>query len=66
MMNIGFSFKLRGACSMMTNLTTEQLEIGVICSSDGNHAQGVALAAKKLCCDGVTVMPLTAPETKVG
>ncbi|GJS54631.1 threonine dehydratase biosynthetic, chloroplastic-like protein [Tanacetum coccineum] len=52
-----FSFKLRGA--MMAKLSNEQLAQGVICSSAGNHAQGVALAAKTLGCDVVIVMPIT-------
>lgn len=42
------SFKLRGAYNKMAQLTPEQLEKGVICSSAGNHAQGVAMAAKQL------------------
>lgn len=42
------SFKLRGAYNKMAQLTQEQLATGVICSSAGNHAQGVALAAAKL------------------
>lgn len=59
-----FSFKLRGAYNMMAKLPKEQLERGVICSSAGNHAQGVALSAKKLGCDAVIVMPKTTPEIK--
>lgn len=59
-----FSFKLRGAYNMMSKLTREQLDLGVICSSAGNHAQGVALAARKLNCDAVIVMPVTTPEIK--
>ena len=43
-----FSFKLRGAYNKMASLTAEQLARGVICSSAGNHAQGVALAASHL------------------
>jgi threonine dehydratase len=42
------SFKLRGACNAMARLTSEQLARGVICCSAGNHAQGVALAARHL------------------
>lgn len=61
-----FSFKLRGAYNMMAKLKKEQLDKGVICSSAGNHAQGVALAAKKLGCDAVIAMPVTTPEIKVG
>ncbi len=45
-----FSFKLRGAYNKMATLTPEQHDKGVICSSAGNHAQGVALAAHKLVC----------------
>ncbi|BBN09096.1 threonine dehydratase [Marchantia polymorpha subsp. ruderalis] len=59
-----FSFKLRGAYNMMANLSREQLARGVICSSAGNHAQGVALAARRLKCDAVIAMPVTTPEIK--
>ncbi|KAJ9559011.1 hypothetical protein OSB04_013625 [Centaurea solstitialis] len=59
-----FSFKLRGAYNMMAKLAKEQLANGVICSSAGNHAQGVALAANKLGCHAVIVMPLTTPRIK--
>jgi threonine dehydratase len=60
-----FSFKLRGAYNMMAKLSSEQLERGVICSSAGNHAQGVALSAQRLGCDAIIVMPVTTPEIKV-
>ncbi|KAF3320542.1 threonine dehydratase biosynthetic [Carex littledalei] len=59
-----FSFKLRGAYNMMAKLPKEKLEKGVICSSAGNHAQGVALSARELNCDAVIVMPVTTPEIK--
>ncbi|GLT93473.1 hypothetical protein SLE2022_112650 [Rubroshorea leprosula] len=59
-----FSFKLRGAYNMMAKLRKEQLERGVICSSAGNHAQGVALSAQRLGCNAVIVMPVTTPEIK--
>ncbi|KAH9674907.1 threonine dehydratase biosynthetic [Citrus sinensis] len=59
-----FSFKLRGAYNMMSKLSKDQLQRGVICSSAGNHAQGVALSAKTLGCDAVIVMPVTTPEIK--
>ncbi|GAB2300638.1 Threonine dehydratase biosynthetic, chloroplastic [Dionaea muscipula] len=59
-----FSFKLRGAYNMMAKLPKELLERGVICSSAGNHAQGVALAAKTLGCNAVIAMPVTTPEIK--
>ncbi|KAM1100125.1 hypothetical protein ACFX2I_006661 [Malus domestica] len=59
-----FSFKIRGAYNMMAKLSTKQLAMGVICSSAGNHAQGVALSAQKLGCTALIVMPITTPEIK--
>jgi len=60
-----FSFKLRGAYNKMAHLPAEQLERGVICASAGNHAQGVALGARRLGCKAVIVMPVTTPKLKV-
>ena len=60
-----FSFKLRGAYNKMVHLTPEQLARGVICASAGNHAQGVALAARQLGCKAMIVMPVTTPKVKV-
>ncbi|MDH4323875.1 MAG: pyridoxal-phosphate dependent enzyme, partial [Betaproteobacteria bacterium] len=60
-----FSFKLRGAYNRMVNLPRERLKKGVIAASAGNHAQGVALAAQKLGCRAVIVMPVTTPKIKV-
>jgi threonine dehydratase len=60
-----FSFKLRGAYNKMVHLPPEALARGVICASAGNHAQGVALAARKLGCRAVIVMPVTTPRLKV-
>ncbi len=60
-----FSFKLRGAYNKMINLSQEARDKGVIAASAGNHAQGVALAAKKLGCRAVIVMPTTTPQIKV-
>jgi threonine dehydratase len=60
-----FSFKLRGAYNKMVHLPIEALQRGVICASAGNHAQGVALAAKRLNCRAVVVMPVTTPRLKV-
>ena len=59
------SFKLRGAYNKMARLSREQLKRGVIAASAGNHAQGVALAAQKLECRALIVMPVTTPEVKV-
>ena len=59
------SFKLRGAYNKMAQLTPAQLKKGVICASAGNHAQGVALSAKKLGTRAIIVMPTTTPQVKV-
>ncbi len=60
-----FSFKLRGAYNKMASLASDVLSRGVIAASAGNHAQGVALAAKKLKCRAIIVMPTTTPAIKV-
>ena len=60
-----FSFKLRGAYNKIAQLSEEVRARGVICASAGNHAQGVALAAAKLGCRAVIVMPTTTPRIKV-
>ena len=60
-----FSFKLRGAYNKMAGLPPARLAKGVIAASAGNHAQGVALAAQRLKCRAVIVMPVTTPRIKV-
>ena len=60
-----FSFKLRGAYNKMAGLPRARLARGVIAASAGNHAQGVALAAQRLGCRAVIVMPVTTPRIKV-
>jgi threonine dehydratase len=60
-----FSFKLRGAYNKMANLTPAVRNRGVIAASAGNHAQGVALAASRLGCRAVIVMPTTSPQVKI-
>jgi threonine dehydratase len=60
-----FSFKLRGAYNKMSGLAPRLLRRGVIAASAGNHAQGVALAAQRLGCHAVVVMPVTTPRIKV-
>ncbi|HUH87329.1 MAG TPA: threonine ammonia-lyase, biosynthetic [Pusillimonas sp.] len=60
-----FSFKLRGAYNKMANLSPAELKRGVIAASAGNHAQGVALSARRLGCRAVIVMPTTTPRLKV-
>lgn len=58
------SFKLRGAFNKMSRLSADELARGVVCSSAGNHAQGVALSALHLGCEAHIVMPETTPELK--
>ena len=60
-----FSFKLRGAYNKIAGLSEAEASRGVICSSAGNHAQGVALAAKRRGVRAVIVMPVTTPSIKV-
>ena len=59
------SFKLRGAYNRISGLTEEECARGVIAASAGNHAQGVALAARKLGVKALIVMPRTTPSIKV-
>ncbi len=58
------SFKLRGAYNKIAQLTPEQRSRGVITYSSGNHAQGVAYAARVVGAKAVIVMPSNAPEVK--
>jgi threonine dehydratase len=58
------SFKLRGAYNMVSQLSPEALRRGVITYSSGNHAQGVAYAARVLGAKAIIVMPNNAPEIK--
>jgi threonine dehydratase len=60
-----FSFKLRGAYNKLAQIVAEAPGRGVICSSAGNHAQGVALAGRALGVHAVIVMPATTPSIKV-
>lgn len=59
------SFKLRGAYNKIAKLTKVEQSKGVIAASAGNHAQGVALAAKKLGLSALIVMPRTTPPIKI-
>ena len=61
-----FSFKLRGAYNKMAHLAPAALRRGVITASAGNHAQGVALAARRMGCKAVIVMPVTTQQIKIG
>ncbi len=59
------SFKLRGAYNMIASLTDEERRRGVITYSSGNHAQGVAYAARAMKTKAVIVMPRNAPKVKM-
>ncbi len=59
------SFKLRGACNMISSLTVDARPRGVITYSSGNHGQAVAYAARTLGVPAVVVMPITAPDVKI-
>src|ERR1700735_3492307 len=60
-----FSFKLRGAYNRIAHLSQERARRGVVCASAGNHAQGVALAARRRGIAALIVMPQTTPQIKV-
>jgi threonine dehydratase len=60
-----FSFKLRGAYNKMAHLTAAEKSRGIIAASAGNHAQGVAYAARQMGLRAVIVMPQTTPQIKV-
>jgi threonine ammonia-lyase medium form len=59
------AFKFRGAYNTLSQLTPEQRQRGVVAFSSGNHAQGLALAAKVLGIPATVVMPSDAPQIKV-
>ena len=59
------SFKIRGAFNKISSLSDNDKLKGVVCSSAGNHAQGVALSCNKLQIDGVIYMPTITPKQKV-
>ena len=59
------SYKLRGAYNMISTLSPEQMQQGVVCASAGNHAQGVAYSCKKLNIQGVIFMPEITPRQKI-
>ena len=60
-----YSFKIRGAYNKLTQLSDAERACGVVTASAGNHAQGLALAAKVLGVKATIVMPKTTPEIKV-
>ena len=61
----GGAFKLRGASNRLLQLSPDEREKGVVAFSSGNHARGVAIAARRLGIRAVIVMPSDAPQVKV-
>jgi threonine dehydratase len=61
----GGAFKLRGATNRLLQLSPDEREKGVVAFSSGNHARGVAIAARRLGIRAVIVMPSDAPQVKV-
>lgn len=59
------SYKLRGAYNKIISLTEEERQLGVVCASAGNHAQGVAFSCNKLNIKGVIFMPGPTPRQKI-
>ncbi|NGN94524.1 threonine ammonia-lyase IlvA [Nocardioides sp. KC13] len=63
-LQLGRSYKVRGAYNLMSSLTPEELERGVVCASAGNHAQGVAISCARLGVPGQIVVPTNTPKQK--
>jgi threonine dehydratase len=61
----GGAFKLRGATNRLLQLSLEERQRGVVAFSSGNHARGVAIAARRLGIRAVIVMPADAPDVKI-
>lgn len=61
----GGAFKLRGASNRLLQLSEEERKSGVVAFSSGNHARGVAIAARRLGIRAIIVMPKDAPAVKV-
>ena len=59
------SFKLRGAYNKISTLKQNEVKNGIVCSSAGNHAQGVSYSCKKLNIVGTIFMPTTTPQIKI-
>ncbi len=59
------SYKIRGAYNMMSTLSADELQRGVVCASAGNHAQGFAYSCKALGAHGVVFMPTITPKQKI-
>jgi threonine dehydratase len=59
------SFKIRGALARMKNLSKDELRLGVVAASSGNHAQAVAICAERLKSHATIVVPVTTPKIKI-
>ncbi|MBL6684399.1 MAG: threonine ammonia-lyase IlvA [Flavobacteriaceae bacterium] len=59
------SFKIRGSFNKILSLSDKQKENGIVCSSAGNHAQGVSFSCNKLKINGIIFIPNTTPNIKV-
>jgi threonine dehydratase len=59
------SYKLRGAYNMMSSLSAEEMQLGVVCASAGNHAQGFAWSCRQLGLKGTVFMPVITPRQKI-
>jgi threonine dehydratase len=59
------SYKIRGAYHKISSIPESERELGIVCASAGNHAQGVALSCKKLKIHGTIFMPQTTPTQKI-
>lgn len=63
-LQVGRSYKVRGAYNFISTLTDIERELGVVCASAGNHAQGVAFACRQLRIHGKVFLPATTPRQK--
>src|SRR5271163_4429109 len=61
----GGAFKIRGAANLILSLSPDELKRGIVAFSSGNHAQGVAMAAKHVGASATIVMPEDAPKSKM-
>ncbi len=61
---VGRSYKVRGAFNVMSSLDPDELALGVVCASAGNHAQGVALSCARLGVQGHVFLPTNTPRQK--
>jgi threonine dehydratase len=64
-LQVGGAFKLRGATNRLLQLSSEERRRGVVAFSSGNHARGVAIAARRLGVEAIIVMPSDAPQVKI-